>query len=208
MKLTKQSPLLWFGLTLLLSILFAAIAPLEKTLGTNARFVYFHGAWVWVGMLSFLIAAGTGLLALILRRSNLHRWSQAWGRVGIIYWVLFLPMSLAAMQLNWGGLFLDEPRWQIPLNLAVIGVLLQIGLTFFPVQWTSVGNILFGLLFFVWMRGTDAVLHPDSPIFNSDARGIQIFFFGLVVILAASAYCLTCFLLQWQYRRDKSGAGS
>jgi hypothetical protein len=201
----KRSPLLWFGLTLLLAILFATIAPLEKTLGTNARFVYFHGAWVWAGMLSFLAASVMGLLALILRRTDLHRWSQTWGRVGLIYWVLFLPMSLAVMQLNWGGLFLDEPRWQIPLNLAIVGVLLQIGLSFFPLQWTSIGNLLFGFLFFGWMRGTDAVLHPDSPIFNSDARGIQIFFFGLVLILTISAYLIAQILLNWQTQRDRSG---
>ena len=202
MKTSIRSPFLWFSLLLVLSILFAAIAPLEKTLGTNARFVYFHGAWVWAGMLGFLIAAIIGLLAIALQRANLHHWSQAWGRVGIIFWVLFLPMSLAAMQLNWGGLFLDEPRWQIPLNLAVIGVLLQIGLSFFPVLWTSVGNLLFGLIFFIWMRGTDAVLHPDSPIFNSEARNIQFFFFGLVVLLACAAYFLARGLLLWQSQRN------
>jgi hypothetical protein len=114
-------------------------------------------------------------------------------------------MSLAAMQMNWGGLFLDEPRWQIPLNLAIVGGLLQIGLTFFPVQWTSIGNLLFGLLFFSWMRGTDAVLHPESPIFNSDARGIQIFFFGLVLILTVSASFFAQVLLQWQMQRDQNG---
>jgi len=197
----KQSPLIWFCLLLILAVFFATIAPLEKTLGINARFIYFHGAWVWAGMLSFLIASGIGLLALILRRSNLHQWSQAWGRVGLFYWVLFLPMSLVAMQVNWGGLFLDEPRWQIPLNLAIVGLLLQIGLTFFPVQWTSVGNLLFGLLFFGWMRGTDTVLHPDSPIFNSGVRSIQIFFFGLVLILSVAAYFLARGSLFYQMRK-------
>lgn len=198
----KKSSFLWFGLLLIISILFAASAPLEKTLGANARFVYFHGAWVWAGMLGFLLAAVIGMLALILRRPDLHRWSQAWGRAGLIYWVLFLPMSLAAMQANWGGLFLDEPRWQIPLNLVVVGLLLQIGLAFFPVPWTSTGNILFGLLFFGWMSGTQAVLHPDSPIFNSEARGIQFYFFGLVLILAAATYFLARSLLQWQVQRS------
>lgn len=197
----KRSPFLWFSLLLVSAIFFATIAPFEKTLRANARFVYFHGAWVWAGMLSFLIAAVAGLLALILQRSNLHHGSQAWGRVGTFYWVLFLPMSLAAMQINWGGLFLDEPRWQIPLNLAIIGLLLQIGLSFFPVQWTSIGNLLFGLLFLGWMRGTDAILHPDSPIFNSEARGIQIFFFGLVLILSLAAYFLARGLLLWQNQR-------
>jgi hypothetical protein len=197
----KQSPLLWFGLLLILAVFFATIAPLEKTLGINARFIYFHGAWVWAGMLSFLIASVIGLLALILRRSNLHRWSQAWGRVGLFYWVLFLPMSLVAMQANWGGLFLDEPRWQLPLNLAIVGLLLQIGLIFFPVQWTSFGNLLFGLLFFGWMRGTDTILHPDSPIFNSGVRSIQIFFFGLVLILSVAAYFLARGSLLYQMQK-------
>lgn len=184
----KTHPFRWFGLLVLLAVFFAASAPLEKTLGANARLIYLHGAWVWAGMFAFLAAALTGLAAFALRRPAFHSWSQAWGRTGLFFWLLFLPMSLYTMQVNWGGLFLDEPRWQIPLNLAVVGLLLQIGLAFFPVQWSSAGNLLFGLIFFGQMRTTEAILHPESPIFHPEAGSIRFFFLALVGALSLAAF--------------------
>ncbi len=193
-----KSPIQWFAIALIAAVVFAALSPLEKTLGANARFVYFHGAWVWTGMIGFTLAALIGLAALLNRRAAWQRWSQAWGRAGLFFWITFLPMSLWAMQANWGGLFLDEPRWQIPFNLAIVGLLLQIGLSFLPLPWTCAGNLLFGLLFFFGMRGSEAVLHPESPIFNSEAGAIQFFFFGLVVILTLAAWQLARALQSWQ----------
>jgi hypothetical protein len=174
---------------LLLSIaVFVLLAPLEKTLGANARLVYFHGAWVWVALLAFGIAGLIGLAGLIRGNLNLHAWSRALGWSALIFWLGFLPMSLILMQANWNGLFLDEPRFRIPLNLAIVGLLLQLGLLWLPViPWTSLGNLLFsGIVWFV-MRDLETVLHPDSPILRSDSRNIQLFFVGLVLLLSLLA---------------------
>ena len=90
------------------------------------------------------------------------------------------------MQANWNGLFLDEPRFRIPLNLAIVGLLLQIGLAFFPVGvWTSLGNLVFAVAVMVVMSSVQAVLHPESPIFTSGERQIQLFFLGLLILLLA-----------------------
>lgn len=184
----KKHPLVWFAFFVLLAVLFAWLAPLERTLGSKARFVYFHGAWVWVGILGFVLAAVIGAAGLISRRSMIQRWSQSWGRTALFFWLLFLPMSLYAMQANWGGLFLDEPRWRVPLNLAIISLLLQIGLVFFPLFWSALGNLLYGL-YFIWsMWDTQAVLHPDSPIFSGQLGGIQLFYFAMVAILVLAAW--------------------
>ncbi len=66
--------------------------PEEKTLGTNVRVVYLHGAWVLAAEFSFLAAAlagAGGLLVRIVRRfaqweTTLHLWSAACGRGGIL----------------------------------------------------------------------------------------------------------------------------
>jgi hypothetical protein len=177
---------LWFFLTIAAIAGFTAFSPLEKTLGANARIVYLHGAWVWAALAGILLAALVGLLGLLLRRQTLHAWSLALGRAGLLMWVLFLPQSLYVMQANWNGLFLDEPRFRIPLNLAIVGVLLQVGLSFFATGlWTSLGNLAFGIAVMVVMGSLQAVLHPESPIFTTGEWQIQFFFFGLVILLLA-----------------------
>lgn len=183
-----KSPAVLFAASLAAALLVAALAPLESTLGANARIVYLHGAWVWTAMLAFLAAGLAGLAGLLLKRERLHNWSLALGRTGLFFWLTFLPMSLYVMQANWNGLFLDEPRFRVPLNFAVAGLLLQLGMAFFPAAWASAGNLLYAGALFAGMRGIDTVLHPDSPIFNSEARDIQIFFIGVLVFLLAAAW--------------------
>jgi hypothetical protein len=52
-----RRPWLWVLICLLLAGLLAVLAPFERTLEANARLVYFHGAWVWVGLLALLLLA-------------------------------------------------------------------------------------------------------------------------------------------------------
>lgn len=198
----SRSALLWFFLGLVAAFLVAALAPLEKTLGVNARIVYLHGAWVWTAMLAFLAAALAGLGGLVGRSETWHEWSQALGRAGLCFWITFLPMSLYVMQANWNGLYLDEPRFRIPLNLAIAGMLLQVGLSFIPqAHWTSLANLAFAVALFTSMNAVQAVLHPESPIFQSDARDIQLFFVVLLLLLVFAAWQLAKAWRGWESRR-------
>lgn len=198
----SRSPWLRLGIAIIAALLVAAFAPLEKTLGANARLVYFHGAWVWTAMLAFLAAAVAGLAGLIGRRPALNEWSRALGRAGLCFWIVFLPMSLYVMQANWNGLYLDEPRFRVPLNLAIVGLLLQVGLSFIPDgRWTSLANIAYAVALFASMSAAQAVLHPESPIFSADARDIQAFFVGMLVLLAVAAWQLALIWLQWERQR-------
>ena len=200
--LVSRSPLLWFVIALIAALLVAAFAPLEKTLGMNARIVYFHGAWVWAAMLAFLAAALTGLGGLVLQRAELNERSRALGRAGLCFWITFLPMSLYVMQANWNGLFLDEPRFRVPLNLAIVSLLLQVGLSFIPeVRWTSLANIAFAAAFFASMNAVQAVLHPESPIFQPGAGDIRLFFVFLLVLLSLAAWQLARAWRRWESKR-------
>ena len=177
-----KSPVLWSVILLLLAGLVTACAPLERTLGSNARIVYLHGAWVWVGLVLFAAAALVGLAGILKRSRPLNSWSRALGRTAMVFWITFLPMSLYLMSANWNGLFLDEPRWRIPFSFAITGLLLQMGVSFLGTNWAAVANIGFAVALFSAMQGMDEVLHPVSPILNSDATSIQAFF-GLILIL-------------------------
>jgi len=189
--LTKRTALIAFFLFFFLALLVSWASPPEKILGAVARLVYFHGAWVWTAIFCIIASGMSGLLGLLVRNRGFHSWSQALGRVGLFYWLLFLPMSLLVMQLTWNGLFLAEPRFRVPLNLAIIGLLVQIGVSLLPdLVWTSVANLLYSGVFFWLMQATGSVLHPEAPIFSSQGSSIALFFLGIVFFLSLSAWML------------------
>lgn len=176
---------------------FTAFGPAEKSLGTNVRVVYLHGVWVWTALVAFILAAIVGLLGLITKRESLNVWSRVLGRTGLVFWITYLPLSIWAMQTNWNGLFLAEPRWRFAAVFAVGGLVLQIGLTLMESpKWASVGNILYALAMLFALQTTESVMHPDSPILTSDAVRIQIYFFGLLFLTLLAAWGVARLWLQ------------
>jgi hypothetical protein len=190
-------------LTAALIAAFTALGPLEKTLGENARLVYLHGAWVWAALAAFAAAAVAGAAGLAGRRPALQRWSRALGRTGLLLWITFLPMSLHLMQANWNGLFLAEPRWRTPFTFAVVGILLQAGLAFFPASWAAAANLLYAAALFTAMRGMENVLHPVSPVLESDSLSIRVFFGCLLALLLLAAGQMARGLLKAEGRFSK-----
>lgn len=179
MSLDRRNPWLWLALSVAAAGLLALVGPPERTLGPNIRTVYLHGAWVWAALVGFAVAAGLGVGAWLSRRPDLHAWSRAWGRAALLFWWLYLPLSLWAMQTNWNGLFLAEPRWRVALTYAVAGLLLQLGLSLLPPTWASAANPLY-LLALVWsLTHTEQVMHPPAPMFTSRAWLIQLTFFTM-----------------------------
>ena len=188
-----KSPLTFFFLTVIVIALLAFIGPEERSLGTNVRIVYLHGAWVLAAELAFAAAGLAGLIGLITRRTFFHQWSAALGRTGIFFWVTYLPLSLWAMQSNWNGLFLAEPRFRLAAIFAVTGVLLQLGLWLVNTDWvTSVANILFIAILRLTFSTAENVMHPPpSPIFNSGNLTIIGFFLALIGLTLLASYFLT-----------------
>jgi hypothetical protein len=192
-----NSSLTLFFATLIVIALLALFGPEEQSLGANVRIVYLHGAWVLTAELAFLAAGLAGLVALITRRAPFHQWSAALGRTGIIFWVTYLPLSLWAMQSNWNGLFLAEPRFRLAAIFAVTGVLLQIGLWLINLDWvTSLANLLFIIVLRVIFSTAENIMHPPpSPIFSSGNYAIIGFFVALILLTLVAGYFLTKGLL-------------
>lgn len=184
-----KNGLLWFALTLAAIGGLTALGPAERSLGTNVRVVYLHGVWVWTALVTFLAAALAGLAGLLSRRGSLHRWSRALGRAGLLFWVSYLPISMWAMQTNWNGLFLAEPRWRVAVVFAAGGLLLQVGLTLIEdPAWASAGNLFYFIALGFSLNNTADVMHPPSPILDSEAASIQFFFFGLLGLTLLAAW--------------------
>lgn len=188
-----KSPLTLFFSSIIVIALLALFGPEEKSLGASVRIVYLHGAWVLAAELAFIAAAVAGSIALITRRASFHRWSAALGRTGIFFWLTYLPLSLWAMQSNWNGLFLSEPRFRLAAIFAVTGILLQVGLWIIDVDWlTSAANIVFIIVLRVIFSTAENVMHPPpSPIFNSGNFVIIGFFLALILLTLVAAYFLT-----------------
>lgn len=186
---------LWipFLLTLLGIALLTMASPAEKVLGANARIVYLHGVWVWASLAGFICAGAAGALALLARRPQWHLWSRALGRTGLFFWITYLPISMWAMQTSWNGLFLAEPRFRLAVIFSVTGLLLQLGVTLLEnPAWASAGNLAFILVLMFALTQTQNVMHPPSPILDSDAPRIQLWFAGLfaLTLLAAGQVAL------------------
>lgn len=199
-----KPPLIYFSITIIVIALLTLFGPEERSLGANVRIVYLHGAWVLAAEVAFIAAALAGLLGLILRKDIFHAWSAALGRTGIVFWLTYLPLSLFAMQANWNGLFLAEPRFRIAMIFAVTGVLLQLGLLLFNISWlTSFANILYIITLRVVFATAQNVMHPPpSPIFNSGLWNIILFFVGLNILAWVAGYFLTRFFLGLQPNKE------
>lgn len=194
------STLGWFALTLIAIAAFTAVGPAEKTLGSNVRVVYLHGVWVWAALAAFLAAAITGLIGLISRNQKLHQWSRALGRTGLLFWITYIPISIWAMQTNWNGLFLAEPRFRLAVIFTLGGLMLQLGVTLLgDAFWASASNLAYFLALMFALRSTNNVMHPPAPILNSDAWRIQVFFGGLLVLTLLAAWQIA----RWWYQLEK-----
>jgi len=162
--------------------------------------VYLHGAWVWAALVGFLGAALAGLAGLITQRATFHHWSLAFGRTGLFFWITYLPISMWAMQTNWNGLFLAEPRFRVALIFAVTGLLLQLGLTLVDQPaWASFANLVYFVVLVLALRVTQNIMHPPAPILSSNAWRIQLFFGGLLLLTLLAAWQIA----QWWYRLER-----
>ena len=158
-------------------------------LGPGARIVYLHGAWVWASLAGFTAAALVGLAALITHRLGLHYWSRALGRTGLCFWITYLPISMWAMQTNWNGLYLAEPRFRLAVIFSIGGLLLQVGLALLenPV-WASAANIVYAVALYGALFNTQNVMHPPAPMLDSHASSIQLYFLLLFTLTLLAAW--------------------
>jgi hypothetical protein len=194
-----RTPLILFIATVILIALLAFFGPEERTLGSNVRIVYLHGAWVLAAEVAFFAAAIAGAIGLIAKRVAFHRWSAALGVTGMFFWLTYLPLSLWAMESNWNGLFLSEPRFRLAAIFAVTGILLQVGLWIIDIDWvTSLANILFIIVLRVAFSSASNVMHPPpSPIFNSGNYLIIGFFLAMILLTLVAAFFLTLVFLKF-----------
>ena len=196
--LRRAHPLLLAAGLLIAALLLAGIGPRERSLGPAVRLVYLHGAWVWTALLGFAAAALAGLAGLLFRRVDWQRASTALGQAATLFWITYLPMSLLVMQANWNGLFLDEPRFRIGLDFALIALLFQAGILLLGrPAWASAVNIVFLAGLASSLATSREIMHPPSPIASSGWLALQAYFAGLTLTCVAAGSQIA----RWLHRR-------
>lgn len=164
------------------------LAPAEKTLGTGMRSVYLHVGLIWTGIAGFTVAGLLGLLVAARNDSRLESWAQTVGWVACGFFAAGFLSSMLASSINWGGIFLAEPRNRSALMVLSVALIVQIWGSW-PV-WTRLKGAARVVLvaIFVWSDlTTPLVLHPQDPIRTSTSQAIQYAFLGIFVLFSLIA---------------------
>jgi hypothetical protein len=165
----------------LIILLLALMAPHDATLKEISPVVYVHGAMVWTAILTFTASGLIGLAALVWDREVLHAWSRALGRTGLLFWIVYLPLSMWASQATWNGIPLGDPRFRTAFQVLALATAFQIAATLWgpTSRLGSLLNAILAVVMWVLMLTTQDIMHPQNPM-RSSAPTIQ-FFFALLL---------------------------
>ncbi|MBX3054748.1 MAG: hypothetical protein KF753_24970 [Caldilineaceae bacterium] len=167
------------------------LAPAEKMLGTGMRSVYLHVGLIWTGIAGFTVAGLLGLLVLWRDDARLDGWAQTVGWVACGFFAAGFLSSMLASSINWGGVFLAEPRNASALMVLSVALIVQIWGSW-PV-WSRLKGLMRVVLvaIFTWSNlTTPLVLHPRDPIRTSTSLMIQYTFLGIFVLFSLAAALL------------------
>jgi hypothetical protein len=200
----------WAVLALLpLIALVTLVGPREQSLGATARIVYIHGALVWVAMLAFAAAGLLGLLGLLATiglapsLGALRGWSRAAGRVALLFWIGYLPLSMWAARAAWGHIFLEDPSFQNAFRILAVALIAQVIIWVRPSPSCLAGLLNAGVALFMILQLASAqkLMHPQSPIGDSNSLLIQLYFYLLSALCACLAFLLGRTLLRAESAR-------
>jgi hypothetical protein len=205
-KVKRGSLLLAAGLTGLL-LVWVVLAPAETRLGNLVKLVYVHGALVWVGLVTFSVAGGLGVVALALRYllsrvERAHVWyhgTDAAGKAALIIWTAYALSAMIVTGLTWGQVIAwNEPRVRVTGLILVAAVVLTIVTRLVAHNdFTTVVNIVMGIVPWIVVRQAEAIRHPVDPIGGSQSAAIQVYY--LLIVLTVGGLAAT--LVAWLWAR-------
>lgn len=181
---------------LALLMLWVVLAPAEARLGNVVKLVYVHGALIWAGLVTFSVAGGLGLVALVVRRPVWYHGTQAAGVTALIVWIVYAISAMAVTGLTWGQVIAwNEPRVRATGLILVAAIVLAIvGRLVAHRDFTAVVNLAMGIVPWVVVRQADAIRHPVNPIGGSGSAAIQTFYLLIVLTVAGLAMMLIAWL--------------
>lgn len=187
--LSRRTLFIALGALMLLAVIITLTAPQEQTLGDGIKSVYVHVSLIWTGSMLLMAAGILGALASAFKQPRLLNWTQHTGWIALVFFAAGLSMSLLAAYINWGGIFIDEPRFLTSSRILAAGVIVSTLSALLPdFRLKGVMHTGIALFMLLTIRSARLILHPENPITSSDSSGIQMTFLllFLVNIVAAS----------------------
>lgn len=197
----RALPLAAVGFLCLLAV-GVILAPAEAQLEQLIKLVYVHGALVMVGLATFSVAGGLGLVALVIRRRVWYDGTWAAGLAALAIWIVYILSSMAVTGLAWGQVIAwNEPRVRASAMILLAAILLAIVARLVGHRdFTALVNLVMGVVPWILVRQAEAIRHPLDPIGSSQSASIQLFF--VLIILAVAGLALT--LIAWLWLRVMS----
>ncbi len=99
----------------ILLILAAAImvffyAPLEQNMGMVQKVFYFHVAYAWIGMLSFIVAAAAGIFYLVRLSHTADAISESAVEIGLVFTLIAVASGSIWAKPIWNTWWTWDPR--------------------------------------------------------------------------------------------------
>ncbi len=110
---TKTIRVLFIVAALLIAGAFALVllyAPPEQTMGLVQKVFYFHMACAWIGMLSFLVAAVSGILYLSKKELRWDRFEASAVEIGLIFILVANFSGMIWAKAAWNTWWTWDPR--------------------------------------------------------------------------------------------------
>lgn len=196
----KIRDLNWLIPVLLLVMMAVAVwlSPEERTLGTRIRIVYVHVAFVWAGLAGILITAILSLSVFLqIRDQRIEKLLPILSFVSVVCFAIGFLLSLAAAQINWGGIFWSEPRLTASLRVLSLAVIVQILAVWFPnLRFRAVLYIALLLFAVPTTMAARNAIHPSNAIFSSDSNSFAI----ATLTLMSLVILLALWVINWRYQ--------
>jgi hypothetical protein len=190
----RQHPVAFaiLGGILTAAVMLVLITPPEATLGDGIKIVFIHAALIQTGVIGLVVAGLLGIVVLATAHAEIDRWMRTIAIVAVIFYAAGVITSMIAAKVNWGGVFLQEPRMAASLNtlaLALIILILTMWLAHLPDGLRVTGLLNTGLaVYLIWsILFTPLLLHPRNPIGTSTFPALRWSFYGLLALCILAA---------------------
>lgn len=189
-----------------LAVAVAMASPAEKTLGNIAKFIYFHGALSWVGIATYTIAGLLGTVFLFTRKAATFVWSDSFERAAIVLWLAHFLIGMVSMQIAWGGIFWQEPRFLTATLILLISTALYSA-------GRALSRPLLGAFLYLaaavttWglLLNSGRVFHPANPIMGGQSVSIKLYAAIITGLLMVAALNLASRFRGSGEQRESSG---
>lgn len=191
---------------LIAGAVWVGMAPAEQVLGKGIKIVYVHVACTWVGLFAFVFWAFFGWTSALKESwsRRMHPWVRALGWMTVLWFGLGVGTSMIAAKINWGAVFLQEPRMKTAVFCWMAALFIHTLNLWIPSR--RVEAFLAGLpaaLVIVSLWLTPLVLHPRQPFKGKEATPFFYAFLGTFVIALLLACWLTLRLVRWAKYKPK-----